>query len=63
MGTAGASDLITVVHCDEHDLFRRGLVDMLSTAEATQKALANGWISPFEFSEGYENDREGQYEQ
>ena len=29
-----------------------------SRTEATQKALANGWISSFELSESYENDRE-----
>ena len=33
MGAADASDLITIVHRDDHDLFRRGLADTLSTAD------------------------------
>jgi DNA-binding NarL/FixJ family response regulator len=30
-----------------------------SRTEATQKALANGWISSFELSENYENESDG----
>ena len=93
---------IRVVLCDDHQLFRRRLAEMLgvpllqaargmsnqqiatslhlseatvkrylantynkigvgSRTEATQKALANGWISSFELSEDYEKAREGRY--
>jgi DNA-binding NarL/FixJ family response regulator len=31
-----------------------------SRTEATQMALSNGWISSFELSESYEDDREDQ---
>jgi DNA-binding NarL/FixJ family response regulator len=36
-----------------------GKMGVGSRTEATQKALANGWISSFELSESYENDPEG----
>ncbi len=34
-------------------------IEVTSRTEATQKALANGWISSFELSDSYENDKEG----
>ena len=33
-------------------------IGVASRTEATQKALANGWISPFELSEYYESNEE-----
>lgn len=69
MGSIDSPNLITVVLCDDHDLFRRGLAEMLSTADdievageanTHELALADGSISPFEHSESYENDGKGQ---
>ena len=39
-----------------------GKMGVGSRAEATQKASANGWISSFELSESYENDRKGRHD-
>jgi DNA-binding NarL/FixJ family response regulator len=38
MGSTDSPNLITVVLCDDHDLFRRGLAEMLSTADDIEVA-------------------------
>lgn len=61
MRTPGSPDLIKVVL----DLFRRGLAEMLSIAEAAgeanthERSLPDGWISSFEVSE---KDKEGSHD-